>query len=72
MPHLRQWSPNEATSSHRLDRHGAAAAHPAPAAPIRGWARGGCLKTQFFEPDAYGSYREPRYWVRFVFWWPNL
>ncbi len=30
------------------------------------------LKSQFFCPDAYGSYRHPRYWTRFGFWWPNL
>jgi len=30
------------------------------------------LKSQFFKPDAYSSYRDPGYWVRFLFWWPNL
>jgi hypothetical protein len=30
------------------------------------------LKTRFFQPDAYGSYRDPGYWVRFIHWWPNL
>jgi hypothetical protein len=30
------------------------------------------LKTRFFKPDAYTSYRDPGYWVRFQFWWPNL
>ena len=30
------------------------------------------LKSRFFKPDAYGSYRNPNYWVRFVQWWPNL
>lgn len=30
------------------------------------------LKAQLFEPDAYSSYRHPRYWVRFAHWWPNL
>lgn len=30
------------------------------------------LKSQFFKPDAYNSYRNPNYWVRFVQWWPNL
>jgi hypothetical protein len=30
------------------------------------------LKSQFFKPDAYTSYRNPNYWVRFVQWWPNL
>lgn len=32
----------------------------------------GLLKTRFFKPDAYTSYRDPGYWVRFLFWWPNL
>jgi hypothetical protein len=30
------------------------------------------LKTMFFRPDVYSSYQDPRYWVRFRFWWPNL
>jgi len=30
------------------------------------------LKSRFFKPDAYASYRDPGYWVRFEFWWPNL
>jgi len=30
------------------------------------------LKSRFFQPDAYTSYRAPSYWVRFLFWWPNL
>lgn len=30
------------------------------------------LKSRFFKPDAYTSYRDPGYWVRFLFWWPNL
>ena len=30
------------------------------------------LKSQFFMPDAYTSYRNPNYWVRFSGWWPNL
>jgi len=32
----------------------------------------GLLKSRFFKPDAYSSYRDPGYWVRFLFWWPNL
>jgi len=32
----------------------------------------GLLKAQFFKPDVYTSYRDPGYWVRFLFWWPNL
>ncbi len=30
------------------------------------------LKSQFFMPDSYASYRNPNYWVRFRGWWPNL
>jgi hypothetical protein len=30
------------------------------------------LKSRFFQPDAYSSYQDDRYWVRFMFWWPNL
>jgi hypothetical protein len=30
------------------------------------------LKSQFFMPDVYTSYRNPNYWVRFAGWWPNL
>jgi hypothetical protein len=30
------------------------------------------LKGSFFKPDHYSSYQEPRYWTRFVGWWPNL
>jgi len=33
---------------------------------------GRLLKSRFFKPDAYRSYHDPRYWVRFLFWWPNL
>jgi len=32
----------------------------------------GLLKSRFFQPDAYASYRDPGYWVRFQFWWPNI
>ncbi len=35
-------------------------------------AAGALLKSRFFKPDAYTSYQSPRYWTRFVFWWPNL
>lgn len=35
-------------------------------------AAGALLKSTFFLPDAYSSYRAPRYWTRFAFWWPNL
>ncbi len=30
------------------------------------------LKRSFFAPDHYSSHQEPRYWTRFVGWWPNL
>ncbi len=30
------------------------------------------LKSAFFQPDYYTSYKDARYWVRFMFWWPNL
>jgi hypothetical protein len=34
----------------------------------------GLLKSRFFQPDAYTSYRAASYWVRFQypFWWNNL
>jgi hypothetical protein len=30
------------------------------------------LKSRFFQPDVYNSYKAASYWVRFTFWWPNL
>jgi hypothetical protein len=30
------------------------------------------LKSSFFQPDAYDSYKDAYYWTRFLFWWPNL
>jgi hypothetical protein len=30
------------------------------------------LKSRFFKPDVYSSYKAANYWVRFMFWWPNL
>jgi hypothetical protein len=37
-------------------------------------AAGELLKSRFFQPDAYSSYRAPGYWLRFEhpFWWTNL
>ncbi len=35
-------------------------------------AAGDLLKSRFFKPDAYSSYKAASYWVRFAFWWPNL
>lgn len=33
---------------------------------------GELLKSRFFQPDIYNSYKEARYWTRFAFWWSNL
>jgi hypothetical protein len=33
---------------------------------------GKLLKSWFFKPDCYSSYKAASYWVRFIFWWPNL
>ncbi len=30
------------------------------------------LKSSFFQPDFYSSYQDESYWVRFMFWWPNI
>ena len=30
------------------------------------------LKSSFFQPDYYSSLKDSKYWVRFLFWWPNL
>ncbi len=30
------------------------------------------LKSSFFQKDHYTSYQSPKYWTRFLFWWPNL
>ena len=30
------------------------------------------LKSRFFLPDSYTSYKAASYWVRFYFWWPNI
>jgi hypothetical protein len=40
--------------------------------PVRAAAE--LLKTRFFQPDVYGSYRAADYWVRFQypFWWNHL
>jgi hypothetical protein len=32
----------------------------------------GLLKSRFFKPDVYTSYKSPKYWTTFRFWWPNL
>jgi hypothetical protein len=48
------------------------AAHPEYRKLPEAQAAGELLKASFFKPDAYTSYRAPRYWTRFVHWWPNL
>ena len=30
------------------------------------------LKSRFFKPDVYTSYKAASNWVRFAFWWPNI
>jgi hypothetical protein len=30
------------------------------------------LKSRFFLPDVYSSYKAASNWVRFAFWWPNI
>jgi len=30
------------------------------------------LKSRFFQPDVYTSYKAASFWVKFLFWWPNL
>jgi hypothetical protein len=48
------------------------AAHPVYRKSKEARAAGTLLKSRFFQPDAYTSYHSPKYWTRFVFWWPNL
>lgn len=48
------------------------AAHPGYRLSPEAKAAGALLKSRFFKPDAYSSYRAASYWVRFAFWWPNL
>jgi hypothetical protein len=48
------------------------AVHPGYSRREEALQAAGLLKTRFFKPDAYTSYRDPGYWVRFLFWWPNL
>lgn len=48
------------------------AAHPRYRESEEARAAGLLLKSRFFKPDAYSSYRAASYWVRFMFWWPNL
>jgi hypothetical protein len=48
------------------------AAHPEYRKAPEARAAGELLKSSFFKPDTYTSYRAPHYWTRFLFWWPNL
>jgi hypothetical protein len=48
------------------------AVHPTRRHTKEAHAAADLLKTSFFQPDAYTSYHDVRYWVRFMFWWPNL
>jgi hypothetical protein len=48
------------------------AAHSAHRKSAEVKAAGALLKSAFFKADAYSSYKSPRYWTRFAFWWPNL
>jgi hypothetical protein len=48
------------------------AVHPVYCRSDEAWKAGELLKSRFFQPDVYSSYREARYWTRFRHWWPNL
>ena len=50
------------------------AVHPTYRHSAEARAAGELLKSRFFQPDAYSSYRAPGYWLRFEhpFWWTNL
>lgn len=48
------------------------AAHPKYRKSKEAHVAGDLLKSQFFQPDAYASLINARYWTRFLFWWPNL
>jgi hypothetical protein len=48
------------------------AAHPTRRHTKEAYNAAELLKSSFFQPDAYSSYQDARYWVRFMFWWPNL
>jgi hypothetical protein len=48
------------------------AAHPKYRESKEARAAGTLLKSRFFKPDVYSSYKAASYWVRFAFWWPNL
>jgi hypothetical protein len=48
------------------------AVHPTRRHSIEALKAADLLKSTFFQPDVYTSYQDERYWVRFMFWWPNL
>ncbi len=48
------------------------AAHPKYRNSKEALKAGDLLKSRFFKEDAYTSYQDARYWVRFLFWWPNI
>ncbi len=48
------------------------AAHPGYRESAEARVAGELLKASFFTPDHYSSLRAASYWVRFLFWWPNL
>jgi len=48
------------------------AAHPRYRVSKEAKLAGTLLKSRFFKPDVYPSYRDAGYWVRFAFWWSNL
>lgn len=48
------------------------AAHPTRRHSQEAQKAADLLKSTFFQPDVYTSYQDERYWVRFMFWWPNL
>ncbi len=48
------------------------AAHPKYRKSKEAKTAGALLKSRFFKPDVYSSYKAASYWVRFQFWWPNL
>ncbi len=48
------------------------AAHPKYCHCKEALAAAELLKASFFKPDYYSSYQDEGYWVRFLFWWPNL
>ena len=48
------------------------AAHPVYRSSKESQTAGDLLKSRFFKPDVYSSYKSTGHWIRFQFWWPNL